>query len=151
MTSTLPARTSSKSRCRAGRSVLPPEKPPSSYLARSREGERLSDLARNPLRGRICRHPERYPQSAAVAENHQTIEQPERNCRQHEEIDCRDAFGMIGQKGPPALARRAAIHVPRDRRLSEREAELEQFTMNVWRTPEVICAAHLANELAQFG
>jgi hypothetical protein len=38
-----------------------------------------------------------------------------------------------------------------DRRLSEREAELEQFTMNVWRTPEVICAAHLANELAQFG
>src|SRR5437867_7006272 len=37
LTSTLPSRTSSKSRCRAGRSVLPPEKPPSSYLARSRD------------------------------------------------------------------------------------------------------------------
>src|SRR5205814_1452455 len=33
MASTLPAWTSSRSRCRAGRSVLPPEKPPSSYLA----------------------------------------------------------------------------------------------------------------------
>ena len=63
-------------------------------------------------------------------------------------IDCRDAVRMIGQKGPPALGWWAAIHVPRDRRLSEREAELEQFTMNAWRTPEVICAAHLANELA---
>src|SRR6266480_7900519 len=30
-------------------------------------GERLGDLARNPLRSRICRHPERHPQSAPVA------------------------------------------------------------------------------------
>src|SRR6267378_1195621 len=37
MTSTLTACTSTRSRCRAGRSVLPPEKPPSSYLARSRD------------------------------------------------------------------------------------------------------------------
>ena len=95
--------------------------------------------------------PERHPQSAPVAQNHKTIEQPERYRRQHEEIDCRNTFGMIVQKGAPALGRRAAIHVPRDRRLSEREAELEQFAMNVWRTPEVICTAHLANELAQFG
>src|SRR5215510_15730865 len=36
MTSTLRARTSLRRRCRAGRSVLPPEKPPSSYLALSR-------------------------------------------------------------------------------------------------------------------
>jgi hypothetical protein len=28
---------------------------------------------------------------------------------------------------------------------------LEQFAMNVWRTPEVICTAHLANGRAQFG
>src|SRR5437660_2139923 len=41
-------------------------------------GERLGDLARNPLRGRICRHPERHPQSAPVAQNHKAIEQPER-------------------------------------------------------------------------
>src|SRR5262249_49954029 len=41
-------------------------------------GKRLGDLARNPLRGRICRHPERYPQSTSVTQNHKTIEQPER-------------------------------------------------------------------------
>ena len=39
-----------------------------------------------------------------MAQNHKTIEQPERNCRHHEEIDCRDAIGMIGQKGPLANA-----------------------------------------------
>src|SRR5437879_6296888 len=65
--------------------------------------ERLNDLARNPLRGRICRHPERYPQSTSVTQNHKAIEQPERYRRQHEEVDCRDAIDMIGQKGPPAL------------------------------------------------
>jgi hypothetical protein len=86
-----------------------------------------------------------------VAQNHKAIEQPECNRRQHEEIDCRDTFGMIVQKGAPALGRRVAIHISRHRRLSEREAEFEQFAMNVWRTPEVICTAHLANEIAQFG
>src|SRR5262249_2671893 len=38
-----------------------------------------------------------------------------------------------------------------DRRLRDRETELEQFTMNVWCTPEVICTAHRADETAQLG
>src|SRR5215471_3073507 len=66
-------------------------------------GKRLDDLARNPLRGRICRHPERHPQSTPVMQNHKAVEQPERYRRQHEEVDCRDAIDMIGQEGPPAL------------------------------------------------
>src|SRR5215472_3654633 len=33
-------------------------------------GERLGDLARNLLRCRICRYPERYPQSTSVTQNH---------------------------------------------------------------------------------
>src|SRR5262249_15438802 len=41
--------------------------------------KRLDDLARNPLSGRICRHPKRYR-------------------RQHKEVDCRDTIDMIGQK-----------------------------------------------------
>src|SRR5262250_2820986 len=49
--------------------------------------KRLDDLARNPLRGRICRHPERYPQSTSVTKNHKAIEQPESNRRLHEEVD----------------------------------------------------------------
>src|SRR5262245_11248567 len=79
-------------------------------------GERLGDLARYPLRGRICRHSERYPQSTPVTQNHKTIEHPERYRRQHEEVDCRDAIDMIGQKGPPALRwRPTPVHIPCDR------------------------------------
>ncbi len=96
--------------------------------------------------------PERHPQSTPVAQNHQTIEQLERYRRQHEEIDCRDAIDMIGQKGPPALRwRPTPVHIACDRRLRDRETELEQFTMNVWCTPEVICTAHRADEIAQLG
>src|SRR5438093_1405625 len=58
---------------------------------------------------------------------------------------------MVAEKRPPALRRwpKAATHIPSDRRLSDLEAKLEQLTMNAWRAPESICAAHLANERAQ--
>jgi hypothetical protein len=115
-------------------------------------GKGLDDLARNTLRGRICRHPERYPQSTLVTQNHKAIEQPERNRRQHEEVDCRDAIDMIGRKGPPALRwRPAPVHIACDRRLRDCETEIEQFTVNVWCAPEVICTAHRADEIAQLG
>src|SRR5215510_16216642 len=93
--------------------------------------KRLDDLARNPLRGRICRHPERYPQSTPMTQNHKAIEQPKRYRRQHEEVDCRDTIDMIGQKGPPILRwRPPPVHIACDRRLRDRETELEQFTVN---------------------
>jgi hypothetical protein len=38
--------------------------------------------------------------------------------------------------------------MPSDCRLSDFEAELEQFTMNVRRAPERVRTAHLANERA---
>jgi hypothetical protein len=110
-------------------------------------GKSLDDLARNPLRGRICRHAERYPQSTPVTQNHKAIEQPDSYRRQHD--DCRDAIDMIGQKGPPALRwRPIPVHIACDRRLRDCETELEQFTMNVLCSPEVICTAHRANEIA---
>src|SRR5262249_2919905 len=59
-------------------------------------GDALDDLALNPVRGRIRRHPERYPQSTLMTLNHKAIEQPERYRRQHEEVDCRDTIDMIG-------------------------------------------------------
>src|SRR5215831_6434995 len=97
---------------RAIRSVSVPNK-----IARCTiPGKRLDDLARNPLRGRICRHPERYPQSTSVTQNHKAIEQPERYRRQHEEVDCRDTIDMIGQEGPPALRwRPPPVHIACDR------------------------------------
>src|SRR5262249_56458737 len=59
---------------------------------------------------------------------------------------------MIGQEGPPALRwRPTPVHIACDRGLRDCETELEQFTMNVWCTPEMICTAHRADEIAQLG
>ena len=80
-----------------------------------------------------------------------TIEDPERDRWQDKKVDRRDAVGMVAEKRAPALRwwPRVAAHVPSNRRLSDLEAELEQFTMNVWCAPERVRAAHLANEPAQ--
>src|SRR5664279_4625400 len=71
---------------------------------------------------------------------------------------------LEGQKGRPPRCRRhgcsetcaslemvAAIgaHIPSDCRLSDLEAELEQFTVNVRGAPERVRSAHFANERAQ--
>src|SRR5665811_1194220 len=58
---------------------------------------------------------------------------------------------MVAEKRAPALRwwPRVAAHIPSDCRLSDLEAELEQFTMNVWGAPEIVGATHLANERAQ--
>ena len=36
--------------------------------------ERLGDLARDPLRGWVCRHAKRHPKSSSVAHNDKTIQ-----------------------------------------------------------------------------
>ncbi len=112
--------------------------------------ERLGDLARDPLRGWVCRHAKRHPNSSSVAHNDKTIQNLECNRRQHKEVDRRDAVGVIAEKRPPALRRwpRVAAHVPSDRRLGDLEAELEQLTMNTRRAPKCVRTAHLANERA---
>src|SRR5450631_2016325 len=80
-----------------------------------------------------------------------TIEDPERDRWKHKKVDRCDAVGMVAQKRAPALRwrPRGAAHIPSDCRLSDLEAELEQFTMNVWGAPERVRPAHLANERAQ--
>src|SRR6201988_964617 len=114
--------------------------------------ERLGDLARDPLRGRICRHAKRHPKSSSVAHNDKTIQNLESDRRQGKEVDRRDAVEVIAEKRPPALRRwrRVAAYVPSDRRLGDLEAELEQLTMNPRRAPQRVRTAHLANERAQF-
>ena len=113
--------------------------------------ERLGDLARDPLRGRVCRHAKRHPKSSSMAYDDKTIEDLERDRWQDKEVDRRDAVGMVAEKRPPALRRwpRVAAHIPSDRRLGDLEAELEQLTMNAWRAPKRVRTAHLANERAQ--
>src|ERR1700716_1995267 len=85
--------------------------------------ERLGDLARDPLRGWVCRHAKRYPKSSSVAYNDKTIQNLECDRRQDKEVDRRAAVAVIAEK-PPALRRwpRVAAHVPSDRRLGDPEA-----------------------------
>src|SRR5450830_641584 len=80
-----------------------------------------------------------------------TIEDPERDRWNDKKVDRRNAVGMVTEKRTPALRwrPRVAAHIASDRRLSDLEAELEQFTMNVWSAPERVRPAHLANERAQ--
>jgi hypothetical protein len=113
--------------------------------------ERLGDLARDPLRGWVCRHAKRHPKSSSVAHNDKTIQNLECDRRQDKEVDRRDAVGVIAENRRPALRRwpRVAAHVPGDRRLGDLEAELEQLTMNTRCAPKCVRTAHLANERAQ--
>src|SRR5882757_9112054 len=65
--------------------------------------ERLGDLARDPLRGWVCRQAKRHPKSSSVAHNDKTIQNLECDRRQDKEVDRRDAVDVIAEKRPPAV------------------------------------------------
>src|SRR5450759_2375441 len=113
--------------------------------------ESLGDLARDPLRSRVFRHAKRQPNSSSMPYDDKTIKHPERDRWKDKKVDRRDAVGTVAQKRAPALRWWACVagHISSDCRLSDLEAELEQFTMNVWGAPERVRPAHLANERAQ--
>ena len=113
--------------------------------------ESLGDLARDPFRSRVCRHAKRHQNSSSMPYDDKTIEDSERDRWKHKKVDRRDAVGMVAQKRAPALRwrPRVAAHIPSDCRLSDLEAELEQFPMNVWGAPKRVRVTHLANERAQ--
>jgi hypothetical protein len=96
-------------------------------------------------------HTKRHPVPSSVTKDDKAIKSLERDRWQDKKVDRRNAIRMIVQKGPPALRRwqPAAAHIPSDCRLSDLEAELEQFTMNAWGAPERVRPAHLGNERAQ--
>ena len=75
---------------------------------------------------------------SSVTKDDKAIKSLEGDRWQDKQVDCRNAIRMIVQKRPPALRRwqLAAADISSDCRLSDLEAELEQFTMNVWGAPE---------------
>src|SRR5262245_55694264 len=54
---------------------------------------------------------------------------------------------MVAQEVAPALP--SPGHVLGDGRLSDRKSELEQLTMNAWRTPKQILNAHPPDQHSQ--
>ena len=93
-------------------------------------------LVCDPFRGRMRCHTEPYDLSSAMPHDQQTIEQTERNCRHHEQIDRGDAVGMIAEERLPSLGRRTSSlgHIFSHARLSDRYVELEQLSMDPWRS-----------------
>src|SRR6202041_4172644 len=82
--------------------------------------------------------------------NQQAVEQTKRDCRCDEQIHRGDAVGMIAKERPPALGWRVSSlgHVLGHARLSDINAELEEFSMDPRRSPQWIGNAHLADKLA---
>src|SRR3984885_2335290 len=88
--------------------------------------------------------------SPAVPHDQQSIDPAKRDCRHHEHIHRSDPVSVVGEKRPPALGRRVSSpgHVLGHARLSDIDAELEEFSMDPRRSPQRIGNAHLADKLA---
>jgi hypothetical protein len=93
-------------------------------------------LVCDPFRGRMRRYSEPYDLSSAMPHDQQTIEQTERDCRHDEQIDRGNAVGMIAEERLPPLGRTSPLrHIFSYARLSDRDVELEQLSMDPWRSP----------------
>jgi hypothetical protein len=111
------------------------------------------ELIGDPFGGRMRCDAKPQDLPPAMAHDQQSIEKPERDCRNHEQIDRRDAVGMIAEECLPALGRRACSprHILGDAGLADLDAELEQLAMDPRRSPQRIGNAHLADQPPDFG
>jgi hypothetical protein len=82
----------------------------------------------------------------------QAVEQPKRDRRHDEQIHRRDAVGIIVEKCFLTLGRWPSTpgHILGYAGLSNLDAELEQFAIDPWRSPQRIGDAHLADQLSYF-
>src|SRR5437870_3776406 len=113
--------------------------------------ECFGDLACDPVRGRMGCDVDPDKVSAGQPNDDKGIEQVEANARNNEQVYGGDVRRVVTQEGAPALGRRSASldHVPRDARLSDLKAELEQLAMDARRTPQRIVNAHPPDQRAQ--
>src|SRR6266849_7342433 len=114
--------------------------------------ESFRNLICNPFCGRMRCDAEPYDLSSAMPHDQQTIEQAERDCRHDEQIHRGDAVGMIAEERLPPLGRRTSSlgHIFGHAGLSDRDVELEQLSMDPWRSPQWVDDAHFADQSAYF-
>jgi hypothetical protein len=98
----------------------------------------LNQLLGNPFGGWMRRGPQSQNPAPIMSQDEQTIEKPERNRGDHEQVHRGDAVRMVAQKRPPALRRwppppRYAFG---HSRLPDIDAEFEQLAMGsgTWRS-----------------
>jgi hypothetical protein len=90
--------------------------------------------------------------ASAMPHDQQTIEQAERDCRRDEQIHRGDAVSMIEEERLPPSGRRTSSlgHIFGHAGLSDRDVELEQLSMDPWRSTQWVGDAHLADQSAYF-
>src|SRR3984893_14399465 len=110
----------------------------------------LRDLICDPFCGWMRCDARPQDMSPAVPHDQQSIEQAERDCRHDEHIHRSDPVRVIAEERPPALGRRGSSldHIFGNARLSDINTELEQLSVDPWRSPQWIGNAHLADKLA---
>jgi hypothetical protein len=113
----------------------------------------FGELIGDPFGRRMRGDPKPQDLPPAMAHDKQSIEQPERDRRNHEKVYRGDAVSMVAKKGLPSLRRRASLagHILGDAGLADLDAELEQFAMDPRRSPQRIGNAHLADQPPYFG
>ena len=112
----------------------------------------LGELTRNPLGARMRGHAQPQNLTAGMPQDQKSIQQPERDRGDHEQIHRCDAVRVISKKRLPSLGWRtpSSRHVLGNGGLPDSDAELEQFAMNAGRAPARILTAHQANQLTNF-
>src|SRR6476660_8437406 len=88
----------------------------------------------------------------AMPHDQQAIEQPERDCRRHEQVHRGNPISMVTKERPPSLRGRnhPAHHVFGHAGLADIDAKLEKLAMDPRCSPQRIGNAHLTDELAYF-
>jgi hypothetical protein len=83
--------------------------------------------------------------------NHE-VEHSEANGRDNEQIHGGNIRSVVSLEGPPSLAGWSSVLdlVRGDARLSQFKPELEQFSLDMRRTPKQILPAHLPDQRTQF-
>src|ERR1700730_9954375 len=107
-------------------------------------GESVCHLPGDPLGSRIGSDADRDSPPAGVTQDHQAVEQLERDGAHHEQIQRSDACGVIAQESLPTLGRWSVApdHIPAYGRFSDFYPEHQQFAVNPWCAPQRVLAAH---------
>ena len=112
----------------------------------------LGQLIGDPFGCGVRGDPKPQDLPPAMSHNQQAIEQPERDCRHHEQVHRGDPVSMITKERFPSLRGRRPppCHIFGHASLTDIDAQLEQFTVNPRRSPSLVLDAHLTDQVANF-
>ena len=113
-------------------------------------GNASSDLLCDPRHRRVRRDTEMHDLAALVVEHDEPEQEVERGRGDHEEIDRRQAIGVICKECPPRLRWRRWVtdHVFRDGGLGDGKAKLQKLAMDPRCAPPCVLPRHPSDQIA---